>query len=347
MDGLVGPRFRRAFTLVELLVVIAIIGVLVALLLPAVQAAREAARRSSCQNNLRQVGLATQNFHDSRGFLPPLRIAGAEGWATFWVLIMPYTEQGGLYDLWDLSLKYSQQSAQARQTQIKSYYCPARRPPNTLSVSEQLWVTDATPPPELTSIGNTEVRFGPANNISGACGDYAACVGDMRGLPNNPNAQNWFNVNSNGAIIIGSPQPAPANPSPPATQVLSWTSNTRLSLIEDGTSSVFLVGEKHVPAKMFGRLKVGDGPIYSGAWSCFPGRIAGFEDPLSRGPTDITPSAGIVDGIYARKFGSVHPGVCQFVFCDGSTRMIRINIDSTTLRGLAVRNDGEAINSAD
>ena len=135
-----GRRRHGGFTLVELLVVIAIIGVLVALLLPAVQAAREAARRSSCQNNLRQIGLATQNFHDSRNAFPPLRIAGAEGWATFWVLIMPYMEQGTLYDRWDLTLKYAQQTVEARQTQIKSYYCPARRPPNTLSVAEQLYV---------------------------------------------------------------------------------------------------------------------------------------------------------------------------------------------------------------
>ena len=54
----------------------------------------------------------------------------------------------------------------------------------------------------------------PANNLPGALGDYAACVGDMRGTPNNPNAQNWFNVNSNGAIIIATPQPAPPNPAP-------------------------------------------------------------------------------------------------------------------------------------
>jgi prepilin-type N-terminal cleavage/methylation domain-containing protein len=332
-------RFAQGFTLVELLVVIAIIGVLVALLLPAVQAAREAARRSSCQNNLRQHGLATQNFHDTHLYLPPLRIAGGDGWASFWVLIMPFMEQRQLQEKWDLKLKYAEQSQIARESQIKNNYCPSRRP-GGLSKSEQFWVADASAPPEPTSSGTTEARFGPANNLPGAVGDYAACVGDMRGNPNDPNAQNWFNTNSNGAIIIGSPTPVPASPAAAGFQVPTFTCNTRLAAIEDGTSNTFLVGEKHVPLKMFGRLKVGDGPIYSGAWSAFPGRIAGLEDPLARGPNDITPSAGVVDGIYARRFGSYHPGICQFVFCDGSTRAIKTSIDGASLKALAVRNDG-------
>jgi prepilin-type N-terminal cleavage/methylation domain-containing protein len=338
----IGKR-ARGFTLVELLVVIAIIGVLVALLLPAVQAAREAARRSSCQNNLRQHGLATQNFHDTYLYLPPLRIAGGEGWASYWVLIMPFMEQRQLQDKWDLKLKYAEQTAIARETQIKNNYCPSRRP-GGLSRSEQFWVHDTSAPPEPTSAGTTEARFGPVNNVPGAVGDYAACVGDMRGTPNNPSAQNWFNANSNGAIIIGNPTPAAAATA--GHQITMFTSNTRLAVIEDGTSNTFLVGEKHVPVKMFGRLKVGDGPIYSGAWSAFPGRIAGIEDSLARGPTDITPSGGVVDGIYARKFGSWHPGVCQFVFCDGSTRAIKTSIDGASLKALAVRNDGE-VNTAE
>ena len=337
-------RRNRGFTLVELLVVIAIIGVLVALLLPAVQAAREAARRSSCQNNLRQIGIATQNFHDTFNALPPLRIAGAEGWATYWVLIMPYMEQGNLQQQWNLQLKYAVQSAAARQTQIKSYYCPSRRS-GGLSLSQGFNVNSTTPPPATDS--NTEQRFSAANNLPGATGDYAACVGDMRGLPNNPSQQNWFNVSSNGAIIIASPQPAPANPSPATTTVTMWSSNTRLATITDGTSNTFLAGEKHVPMKMFGQLKVGDGPIYSGAWSAFPGRLAGIEDPLARGPNDLTPSAGIVDGVFARKFGSYHPGVCQFVFCDGSTRGIRTTIDTASLRAFATRSDGETNSYSD
>lgn len=92
---------------------------------------------------------------------------------------------------------------------------------------------------------------------------------------------------------------------------------------------------------MFGRLKVGDGPLYSGAWTCFAARLAGIEDPLAQSPFDVTPSAGVVDGIYARKFGSYHTGICQFGFVDGSVRAIRNSIDTANLRRLAVRDDGE------
>ncbi len=336
--GFTTPVSRQGFTLVELLVVIAIIGVLVALLLPAVQAAREAARRTQCANNLKQIGLATHNFEDTFKALPPLRIAGAEGWATYFVLIMPYMEQVNTQNLWDLKRKYAVQSVAARQTQIKSYYCPSRRS-GGLSLQQGFSPLQTTPP--TTVDASTEVRFSAANNLPGAVGDYAACIGDMRGEPNNPQQRNWFNVRSNGAIIIATPLPAPSNPTAATTQVTQWTSNTRLASVEDGTSNTFLAGEKHVPNKLFGHLKVGDGPIYSGAWSAFPGRIAGFEDPLARGPDDLTQSTGPVDGPYARRFGSWHPGICQFVFVDGSTRMVRVTIDTANLRRYAVRNDGE------
>ncbi len=92
-----GKAGSRAFTLVELLVVIAIIGVLVALLLPAIQSAREAARRSQCANNLRQIGIATHNFHDTNGVLPPLAVG--EDRATIFPLLFPFCEQTQLWDL--------------------------------------------------------------------------------------------------------------------------------------------------------------------------------------------------------------------------------------------------------
>ncbi len=340
---------RRGFTLIELLVVIAIIAVLIGLLLPAIQKVREAANRMSCSNNLKQIGLATHNYHDINQAFPPLRIWGSDGWATYFVLIMPYMEQGAVQNTWDLTKRYAQQSVTARQTQVKSYYCPSRRDATGLSVAEDFYVNDATPPPDPKPAEALQYRFSVANNPPGALGDYAACVGDMRGNPNNASTEDWFNASSNGAIIIAKATPAPGTNPPPAASVIitSFTSYTKISSITDGTSNTFLAGEKHVPVGMFGRLKVGDGPIYSGAWTCYAGRIAGIEDPLGQSATDVIPSTGVIDGIWARKFGSYHPGVCQFVFCDGSARAIRNSIDTANLRRLAVRNDGEVITFAD
>jgi prepilin-type processing-associated H-X9-DG protein len=257
---------------------------------------------------------------------------------------MPYMEQDNLYRTWDITRRYSQQSVLAQQGHVKSFYCPSRRGPTSLSVAENWYVQDPTPPPNHVPTGALQFRFSAANNPPGAVGDYAVCVGDMRGTPNNPNAQHWFNTNSNGAIIIGTPTPTVSNNAPQSLVVTGFRSNTNMGSISDGTSNTFLAGEKHVPAGMLGRAKVGDGPLYSGAWTVFAGRLAGIEDPLARGPNDLTPSAGVVDGVYARKFGSWHSGVCNFVFCDGSVRSISNTIDTLNLRRLAARNDGEVVN---
>jgi len=93
---------------------------------------------------------------------------------------------------------------------------------------------------------------------------------------------------------------------------------------------------------MFGRLKVGDGSIYNGIWTTYSGRLGGPDDLLAKGPTDVTPCTR-ADAFYARRFGSYHPGVCQFVFCDGSVKAVKTSIDGNNLRRYAVRHDGEVI----
>src|SRR5215510_3104838 len=102
---------RSGFTLIELLVVIAIIAVLIALLLPAVQSAREAARRSQCMNNLKQIGLGIHNFEQVQETLPSSRLGPQH--ATWFVQVLPYVEQSNLYNLWNISNSYYLQSSTA------------------------------------------------------------------------------------------------------------------------------------------------------------------------------------------------------------------------------------------
>jgi prepilin-type N-terminal cleavage/methylation domain-containing protein/prepilin-type processing-associated H-X9-DG protein len=322
-------RGRAGFTLVELLVVIAIIGVLVALLLPAVQAAREASRRSSCQNNLKQIAIATHNFHDVYNNLPPLRVANNQ--ATWFVLIMPYMEQGNIERLWTFSALYSSTTnAPGRALQVKSYYCPSRRGPQAnpnISQQEDVRPGDNGPPPDFTG-PFTDARFAGTNNPPGALGDYAGNAGNVFGWPFAPTSVDWSSIRGNGTIIQGQLV---------GTQ---WTSNCAFRMITDGLSNTYLAGEKHVPIGMFGRAKVGDGSIYNGVWTTYSGRLAGPEDPPAKGPKDVTASLN-GDAFYARKFGSYHPGVTQFAFCDGSVRATRITINLENYRRLAVRHDGE------
>ena len=123
---------RQGFTLVELLVVIAVIGILIALLLPAVQAAREAARRTQCSSHLKQIGLALHNYHDTHRCFPPFlihrtgnpaRIADVDKGANWLVFLLPYVEQRQLYDQWDFHIPANQNPG--RSEELRIYKCPS------------------------------------------------------------------------------------------------------------------------------------------------------------------------------------------------------------------------------
>lgn len=178
---------RSAFTLIELLVVIAIISVLVGLLLPAVQKAREAASRISCANNLKQIGLTMHMYHNDHDELPPSRMGRAL--ATWSVLILPYMEQENLFRQWDLSKMYFDQNETARRTPVKSYFCPSRR-----AASDGLSLSG-----DLLFMPNGELVHFP-----GALSDYAAEV-DKTGHDESeetcPNMSGSFQVKSGMRFI--------------------------------------------------------------------------------------------------------------------------------------------------
>ena len=298
---------RPGFTLIELLTVIAIIAILVGLLAPAVQRVRESANQTTCINNLKQIGLAVHNYHAARGRLPASRLMVTSGqeFATWGVLLLPYLEQHDLFAKWDLRKKYAIPRPTPRRgpTAVAVFTCPTRRTPGMQSTF------DAKP---------------------GALGDYAACGGDRNSydglLDEGPGA--------NGAMIT-------ALCTQTGGVLTSWRERLRFRDIVDGTSQTLLIGEKHVPLGRFGDHS-GDAAMWNGDYHRTAARVAGtgpaaYDFNLAQGPGDT-------DGgqeRWERIFGSYHPGVCNFVFADGSVQTLSNDVSSTTLRLLAVRNDGE------
>ncbi|CAN5553943.1 DUF1559 domain-containing protein [soil metagenome] len=304
---------RRAFTLIELLVVIAIIAVLIGLLLPAVQKVREAAARSSCLNNLKQIGLAVHGYHDQIGGLPPSRLANK--YATWSMLILPQMEQQNLAAQFDLTKRYQDQPVAAQQSCVKSYLCPSRRQPPSLSDPAIL-----------------------ATSPAGAVGDYAGNGGTRNGYNGDLDDGDPTGGAANGTMIT-------AEATLIGTVVTRWRPRLRFALVTDGASNTLLIGERHVPKDMLNKVDIGDASIYDGEHHRTVCRVAGtlaslsYSFDLARGPMDKTSGTER----YQRIFGSYHPNVSNFVFCDGSVRSISVTISATTLGALATRAGGEVI----
>jgi len=322
-NSLRASRRPYGFTLVELLVVIAIIGVLIALLLPAIQAARESARRTQCANHMKQFGVAIHNYHSAKNACPPTRLPCHHGsWA---VALMPYMEGNAFMNSWGIDGKsYYAQPDEMVQTQFSTFYCPSRRPPDGLSID-----------------GDAGGSSRPVPHKPGALGDYAAVIGDGSrhdwASPTDSRQPNGPMVHAYAGPIVGNGDPnALCRGNAPYWIYERLVLPISFKHITDGLSNTAFIGERHVPSHLFGTLAGGDTSIYASdnLWSCC-GRGGGRTRGLAPSP----------DAPYRQNFGSSHPGISQFTFGDGSVRSVSVEIDETTLAYLCIRDDGQLIPS--
>jgi prepilin-type N-terminal cleavage/methylation domain-containing protein/prepilin-type processing-associated H-X9-DG protein len=281
-----GRKHRRpAFTLVELLVVIAIIGILVALLLPAVQSAREAARKTQCRNNLMQIGLALHNYDMAHECLPPGSIDPnrpirneAKGLHIGWIVqLLPYLDQMNTFQNFKTTISvYDDDNKPARNTQIKVLLCPSD------------W------------------------NLGGMVGatSYAGCHHDVEAP---------IDIDNSGVLFLNS--------------------HIRHRDVRDGVSNTLFAGEYINSADTLGWA--------SGTrWSLRnAGKgIAGPTGPVAgRGARAALPTDDTADVLAVGSFGSMHGGVSNFVWGDGSVRHISQSINPATFKNLINRGDGELL----
>lgn len=359
---------REAFTLVELLVVIAIIGILIALLLPAVQAAREAARRTQCLNQIRQVGLALHNFADTNGAFPQ---AADETTFSYVARIAPFLEEGNFADLIDLDFAYDEpvnQQALAN-TSIESLKCPSA------PRAELLRQVNASGGGGLFG----SPGGGATNDPEGGEGrnHYLAVMGakDENPGPGSPNDGVGNGGGTGGDCNAGAPFQVVGNCSTGGLAINGVMDTFRpnsFRRITDGTSNTLLVGEV---AWEVGELL----PWYAGVQevdSVTSTGASGSDTKDGAGLTEIrtihsgknvtiAPNDGVIvdsvasggdgdigdqsirgDEIVAVNdagFGSNHPGVTHFMLADASGQVINDNIDVDVYRLLACRNDERTV----
>jgi prepilin-type N-terminal cleavage/methylation domain-containing protein len=324
-----------AFSLVELLVVIAIIGILIALLLPAIQAARESARRLQCRNHLKQIGLAAQNFHNTHRHLPT---GGWNSWSgdvnDGWYIpgkmrpvysasdpagtlpvgwpfqILPFLEESSVLNEPDWN--------KVKATTITIFFCPSRRPPTRNAR------------PSDNGFGNCMMDYASANPAASTTLSEAGMLGDF-----------WRNA-------MWDPLPTPQSyygmivrtrAGPPA----------RFKDVTDGLSSTLLIGEKFTPPYNYSSTEKptfeGDDRGWSDGWDYDIVRTTGV--PLERDrnypSTLFYGSPGPKYWHFKYAFGSAHNSAMHFVFGDGSVHSIAYTVDRVMFNHLGHRSDGVVI----
>lgn len=360
---------RKAFTLVELLVVIAIIGILIALLLPAVQAAREAARRMQCTNHLKQFGTAIHNFHDTKSGLPPTT-PGDCRLSTFF-LLAPYYEQQPLWDMLMLRTNnmadrvhgewYKAQSEEDKtaMASIPIFKCPTRRGSGVSKV-------------EMEDLTSESVWSNGDNAPLGPRCDYAIPMSkgprfedvtqfQEKTYNDNGHWQNYRNPFDRDAIgthcgpfrvaivkRMDTSQPEYLDPG-----FVQWKPRDTFSWIKDGTSNQFLMGEKHIPLSRLNQCPQG-GQVWDCGILCTGGDWR--EHVYARGLANHQPEgltlqqllvsspASFADGHPGQySFGSWHPGTCNFLFGDGVVKGLSNTTNELIMCQLGCVNDGQSV----
>ncbi len=329
--GALQPHFGRkcrrpshGFTLVELLVVIAIIGILIALLLPAVQSSREAGRRLQCSNNLKQLGLALQVYHHSYGRFPsggvhdaPYSWSGpkAENHGSFLVALLPYLDEQSLYDACDFTTDTMFNSTlpsgqKVHEVRISTFRCP--------SDANQQYYTDGNP------------LYPSTNGLKLATSNYAASMGNQA-----------FGACPFGGNMFGT-GPAYHGHDETGTQIsgvfshTNWAAN--LKEISDGSSNTIALGEILPGCSWHAQ----DGWMHvNSLWfaTTCPINYNNCEDRSGYDASCAAPNAWSCD----MGFKSDHPGGALFVLCDGSVHFLSENIDYNNYQRLGDRRDGEVI----
>lgn len=294
----------RGFTLIELLVVIAIIAILIALLLPAVQQAREAARRTQCRNNLKQLGLALHNYHDVHRVLPSGWIAvdngvqsahdglNGAGWGT---MILPHMDQSPLYNLFNPDLAiHDPVNLVFHTTVLTTWQCPSDPQPITWMIEEE-----GSPGTILAEL--------PTANYIGTFGTQ-----ELDGCENAPGTAP---VSANGQCL--------------GNGIFYHNSRVRFRDVTDGLTNTLMIGERRTDRDL-------------GWYSTWPGMVAEGEEAFQRilGSADHVPND---PAAHLDDFSSHHEGGTQFCLGDGSVRFVSENIDHGVYQGLATIQGSEVI----
>lgn len=350
---------RGGFSLVELLVVIGIVALLVQLLLPAVQAAREAARRTACANQLRQISLAAQLHVGDHGFYPTGGWSGdfvadadrgyGENQPGGWPFsLLAYLELGALRDAAAGEDPTSEPLGPGYATLLTStpavFYCPSRR-----SASAYPFKTSGNAPWTPVT-GRGVIPLGTVTKT-----DYAANSGDALysaaeafiGEPSMWTPSSYAALEAGPAAWTVTTNPASVYYQ---TGVSYYRSEVRPAQVADGTSKTYLIGEKFLSPRVYEDVNLSDGVVMMGdnqtAWAGYEWdnhRVA-WNPQSGFDPAEYQPRRDdhrwVLANVYA--FGSAHPAGLQMAYCDGSVRTLAYEIDAEAHRSLAHRADGGA-----